>query len=46
MDERDYKAMNDELKKPVVVLNDVYGKDPKNTDVFYPLSTILEAMEL
>jgi hypothetical protein len=45
MDERDYKAMNDELKKPIVVLNDVYGKDPRNTDVCYPLSTILKAME-
>ena len=45
MDERDYKAMNEELKKPIVVLNDVYGKDPRNTDVCYPLSTILKAME-
>jgi len=35
----------EELKKPIVVLNDVYGKDPRNTDVCYPLSTILKAME-
>ena len=35
----------EELKKPIVVLNEVYGKDPRNTDVCYPLSTILKAME-
>ena len=34
-----------ELKKPIVTLNEVYGKDPRNTDVCYPLSTILKAME-
>ena len=34
-----------EIKKPIVILNEVYGKDPKNTDVCYPLTTILEAME-
>jgi hypothetical protein len=45
MDERDYKAMNEELKKPIVVLNDCYGKDARNTDVYYPLYVILEAME-
>lgn len=45
MDERDYKAMNEELKKPIVVLNDCYGKDARNTDVYYPLHVILEAME-
>jgi len=27
MNERDYKAMNEELKKPIVVLNDCYGKE-------------------
>lgn len=35
----------EELKKPIVTLNEVYGKDPRNTDVCYPLSTILKAME-
>lgn len=33
------------MKKAIVILNEVYGKDPKSTDVYYPLTTILEAME-
>lgn len=36
---------SDSAKSAIAVLNDVYGKDPRSTDVFYPLSTILEAME-
>ena len=33
------------MKKPIVILNEVYGKDHKSTDVYYPLQTILKAMD-
>lgn len=43
--EQSESTASDSAKSAIAVLNDVYGKDPRSTDVFYPLSTILEAME-
>ena len=34
------------MNKAIEVLNDVYGEDQRSTDVYYPLTTILEAMEV
>ena len=43
--EQSESIASDRAKSAIVVLNDVYGKDPRSTDVFYPLNTILEAMK-
>ena len=43
--EQSESIASDSAKSAIAVLNDVYGKDPRSTDVFYPLNTILEAME-